>query len=145
MIMTNMVACTDVAARSVEQIGEAVIQQLRIANCHAKSFTQAAVKIGELLTAAKAQLKHGDFIPWLDEHCSLQLRTAQGYMRLAERLRQMSFEDAQRVAHLSVREAIKCMAGPSQERLAHTRIAPSKTMDAGPLTDLQIICTAFRK
>jgi Protein of unknown function (DUF3102) len=43
-----------------------------------------AIKCGELLIEAKAMLnKHGEWLPWLHEHCELSERTAQRYMRIA--------------------------------------------------------------
>jgi hypothetical protein len=43
-----------------------------------------AMNAGDLLLEAKDQLKHGDWLLWLREKCSLRERTAQRYMRLAK-------------------------------------------------------------
>jgi hypothetical protein len=39
---------------------------------------------GELLTEAKARLRHGGWRAWLAEHTSVSERTAQNYMRLSQ-------------------------------------------------------------
>jgi len=39
---------------------------------------------GALLLEAKAQLRHGEFQPWLKRHFALSARSARDYMRLAE-------------------------------------------------------------
>ncbi len=45
---------------------------------------EKAVRIGELLTAKKAELKHGEFIPWIKENLVFTDRTARNYMTLFE-------------------------------------------------------------
>jgi hypothetical protein len=51
----------------------------------ARTNIETAMQCGDLLIAAKAQLKHGQWLPWLKENFGLHLdvRTAQVYMRLA--------------------------------------------------------------
>jgi hypothetical protein len=53
---------------------------------------------------------HGEWGAWLDEHFPASHRTAQNYMRLADRA-----EDAQRLAHLGVAGALKQLAAPKPE------------------------------
>jgi len=43
-----------------------------------------ALQIGELLTAKKAELKHGEFGPWIKDNLIFSNRTAQRYMNLFE-------------------------------------------------------------
>ena len=43
----------------------------------------AALRAGELLLAAKAQVGHGKWLAWRKQHCRVAETTAQGYMRLA--------------------------------------------------------------
>jgi hypothetical protein len=61
---------------------------------------------GQFLTDAKQQLGHGKWLPWLRDHCGLSVRTAQGYMRLAR----LSPTEAQRVADMSLRQALQATA-----------------------------------
>jgi hypothetical protein len=63
-----------------------------------------AIRCGELLLEAKAQIKeqygHGHWLPWLKKSCTIPLRTAQLYMRLAK-------AEIRNDAHLSLREAVR--------------------------------------
>ena len=43
-----------------------------------------AVRIGELLTLQKAQLDHGEWLPWIKAHCCFTDRWARSYMSLYE-------------------------------------------------------------
>jgi hypothetical protein len=43
-----------------------------------------AMAAGDLLVEAKAQLKHGEWLPWIRDHCAISDRTAQLYMRVAK-------------------------------------------------------------
>jgi len=36
---------------------------------------------GDLLTQAKAQVPHGQWLPWLHDHCTISERTAQLYTK----------------------------------------------------------------
>jgi hypothetical protein len=49
-----------------------------------RSSVGHAIEVGELLKEAKARVGHGNFEPWLKEHCNLSFRTARRYMKLAE-------------------------------------------------------------
>lgn len=73
----------------------------------AKTAATFAMEAGAALIEAKALMKHGQWLPWLKKHCGLSPRSAQGYMQLA---RAGNGEDAQRVAHLPIREALKVIA-----------------------------------
>ena len=78
-----------------------------------RSAVEHAVRAGELLIEAKAGLAHGQWLPWLEGHCGVSERTAQAYMRLARELPKLEPEDAQRVADLPLREALKELAEPT--------------------------------
>jgi hypothetical protein len=70
-------ALTDLAHR-IKTEHEAVSTAL-------KESVRHAIAAGEMLIEAKRhpQLKHGDWLPWLRDHCGIQDRTAQRYMRIA--------------------------------------------------------------
>ena len=73
IVRSNSLA--DLAARINAEHAEAV-----------RSFRapmEHGIKAGHLLIEAKEQLKHGEWLPWLEEHCAVNPRTAQLYMRLA--------------------------------------------------------------
>jgi N6-adenosine-specific RNA methylase IME4 len=72
-----------------------------------------AIRAGDLLLEAKAQLKHGQWLPWLTEHCSMSERTAQLYMRVAERRSELEAK-AQGLADLTLEGAARLLAKPSE-------------------------------
>jgi hypothetical protein len=55
-----------------------------VRNCLARSL-ERAFDAGDLLIEAKRQLKHGQWLPWVHDHCKMSERTAQRYIRLASR------------------------------------------------------------
>jgi hypothetical protein len=69
-----------------------------------------AHRAGDLLLDVKDKLSHGQFLPWVREHCSIVPRTAQLYMQLARDWDTIA-PNAQRVAHLSLRQAGQLLAG----------------------------------
>jgi hypothetical protein len=76
-----------------------------------KQGLEHAVAAGKLLLEAKAQVPHGQWLPWLGEHCaSVSARTAQAYMRVARSFDNLGAVSAQRVADLSFREALQSLA-----------------------------------
>jgi hypothetical protein len=100
----NVAALYEVAPLETDSLaGLAVrIQQEHEATVAAiKSGVGHAIAAGKLLLEAKAQLKHGRWLPWLKDHCKVPARTAQLYMWLAEH-----DPNAQRVADLPLRRAV---------------------------------------
>jgi hypothetical protein len=61
------------------------------------------VAAGELLIEAKALVGHGQWLPWLREHCDMPERTAQLYMRLANNKDDLKNRN---VADLGIRGAV---------------------------------------
>jgi hypothetical protein len=76
-----------------------------------KAMTHA-LNVGDLLLQAKETCKHGQWLPWLREHVAFSERTAQGYMRLAQRR-----EIRNGVADMSVREGLRYLARPRMSAL----------------------------
>jgi hypothetical protein len=72
-----------------------------------------AMAAGALLNEAKSLLKHGQWLPWLRDHCSVSERTARLYMRLADNRAQIEGQIGS-VADLSVRGAITLISAPKQ-------------------------------
>ena len=58
-----------------------------------------------MLLEAKDQLKHGTWLPWLRDHCTLSERTAQLYMRCAKNWEEIEKQIRSGVADLSLNEA----------------------------------------
>ena len=49
-----------------------------------RSTVQNAIRVGELLTQAKDDLPHGEFLPWIEKNCIFKRITAFNYMRVYE-------------------------------------------------------------
>src|SRR5262245_56131376 len=81
-----------------------------------------ARRCGELLIREKDRLDHGQFLPWLREHCEFSERMASGYMRIARKWPTLEarLEDRQRVADLPVREALALLADPKPKNVPRT-------------------------
>jgi hypothetical protein len=62
-----------------------------------------AVTAGELLIEAKTLLKHGQWLPWLRDHCAMSERTAQLYMRCARSRKEIE-ANTQSFADLNLNE-----------------------------------------
>jgi hypothetical protein len=86
------------------QINEEHRQCLQAAN----ATLEHARRAGELLEQAKAQLDHGQWLPWLKEHFPFSERMAQNYMRVAREWPRLE-ANPQRVADLSFRDALKLL------------------------------------
>jgi Protein of unknown function (DUF3102) len=83
------------------------------------SFSDAfthAVEAGRMLIRAKHKLRHGGWLRWLEDECEIAERTAQAYMRVARLAPQLTAENPQRVADLSVRRAIALLTKPKTNK-----------------------------
>jgi hypothetical protein len=80
----------------------------------------------DLLIEAKAKLKHGQWLPWLTEHCAMSDRSAQRYIRIAKN--RTSIEaNTPRVSDLSLRGALDALAQhlpPEEEAEAEPELPP---------------------
>jgi hypothetical protein len=73
----------------------------------ARSAIAHAIRAGEALTAAKAKVAHGEWLPWLEANFPATRRTASNYMALAA--------NGKRVAHLdTVRAGLAELTSPRE-------------------------------
>jgi len=79
-----------------------------------KSAVAHAVHAGELLLSAKARVPHGEWLAWINDNCKFTARTATGYMRLAL----LPHPKQQRVADLSLRQALDVLAEPRKKSIS---------------------------
>jgi len=86
----------------VAALANQILAAHHAARSAAESAIAHAVRAGELLFQAKAQLPHGSFGQWLRENVKFSDRTARGYMQLAG----LDEAKRQRVADLSLRQAL---------------------------------------
>jgi hypothetical protein len=90
---------------------EDINREHRFARESAEAAVEHAVRCGELLIAAKARVEHGEWLPWLEKHCpEISDRSARAYMRLHREMGKLDPAKRQRVANLTVREAIRSVA-----------------------------------
>jgi hypothetical protein len=81
---------------------------------HARQVVAMAIRAGTMLVEAKGRVGHGNWEAWLSDNITaVKPRTAQAYMRLATKFRQLPDPEAQRVADLPLRDAIKAIATPA--------------------------------
>lgn len=81
-----------------------------------KSSITHGITAGEMLIEAKAQLPHGQWLPWLRDHCEISERTAQLYMRLAKNRDAIEDQIRNGVADLSLNEAAALLMLSSDTR-----------------------------
>lgn len=70
-----------------------------------------ACRAGQLLIEAKAQLKHGEWMPWVEANCAFSQSTANAYMQVARWERQNS----QLPANLTLDGALKHISAPKSD------------------------------
>ncbi len=79
-----------------------------------------AVRVGELLTQAKAEVPHGGWMPWVESNLSFGDRQGRKYMQLFRNREQIGIENAD----LTIDAAVGLMASPKPtfaERLQEVR------------------------
>lgn len=100
---------------SLSKIAESIATHHKMATEAALNAVEYACQAGELLNQAKEQVAHGEWLPWLREHCGLSERTARNYMRLSRLLKADPLKSA-RVADLPLRQALR--------ELSETKVQP---------------------
>jgi hypothetical protein len=94
-------------------LGPQIDAEHHAARTAAHSALEHARRAGELLAEAKQQLPHGQWLPWLREHTSVNERTASGYMRI--------HREWPRLAGEANRHAIADLTITGANRLLHER------------------------
>ena len=90
--------------RGIETITEEIIFYKNVGG-------QAVIEIGRRLTEAKAQLKHGEWLPWLREKVEFSETSAQNFMRIAR-----EYGNTHLVGDLGASKALALLALPASER-----------------------------
>ncbi len=75
----------------------------------ARTTIQQAIRIGELLTAAKSKLAHGQWLPWVEKNLPFDRRTATNYMGIYQQR-----EKWENVSHLNISDAYRLLASPRE-------------------------------
>ena len=136
MATTNLVSAGQAAlAPDLSVLADKINEAHRRCEEAMTTGLQHALEVGQLLVKAKNQCEHGDWKPWVRENCKFSLRTAQAYMRVERKFRYCLAGKAQRVALLSLREALGTVAAvklpekPTATVLAAQREPPIREPD----------------
>jgi hypothetical protein len=108
----------------LQTIASQANREHELATAAACEALEHAVRCGELLAQAKAELGHGNFLPWLKANFAGSERTARNYMQLSL--------NRQRVADLgcdSIRGALSALAD---------RVEPAHADQIDPLKEFEI-------
>jgi hypothetical protein len=97
--------------------------KIKAAHAGVRDGFQHAVKAGLYLIQAKRLVRHGEWLPWLENHCEVSERTARAYMQLAKMPDGVLLigdhrvdQNGNAVADLSFRQAIKKVAKPKASK-----------------------------
>lgn len=119
--------------RRVELAGEINARHEACKVAAQASLVQAR-EAGERLIEARALCARGEWLPWVGAHLSFSARTAQCYMRIAERWDELA-EKSATVAHLGLRDALSLLVDDSPDDEAEqpqiAGPAPSRNGRAG--------------
>jgi hypothetical protein len=70
-------------ARGLPALASEIRQEMGLVKQKVREAVSHAVRVGALLLEAKAQVRHGEWLPWLEENFPGTPQTARTYMRLA--------------------------------------------------------------
>jgi hypothetical protein len=111
--------------QALDRLAVEIRTEVDAAEADFQSAVQHAIRAGELLIDAKAQVKHGGWLPWLEANFPLSERTARNYMRMAEK--------SATVADLpTIREAVALLTVPKPDPEPQVR-SPRDALDEIPV------------
>ncbi len=113
---------------SLADLGTEINDTHAQAMLHAGEAMNHALRCGDLLIKAKATVQHGHWLPWLRQNIAFSDRTAQGYMRIAQRGSRLQIRNG--VADLSVRGVLKELAAPRRHAMMDDIAAWTKRSQA---------------
>jgi hypothetical protein len=101
-------------ALSLDALAANINANHNAAECTARTALDYARAAGDELLLAKAQVEHGQWLPWLAANCPrVATRTAQAYMKLAREWETLALKNADS-AHLTLDGALKLLAAPAE-------------------------------
>ena len=131
-----MSAVVTLTARPLPTLANRIHAEVDAAERDWQSALAHAIRAGELLLAAKAQCRHGTWLPWLEANFEFAPQTAQGYMRLAKARTPLHLEEG-----LSIDAALKLLARPRSHNEPDARPAwslPGAMPDVLPAADAEV-------
>lgn len=126
---TTVKTVTTVKQAELDELAELICREHDLCRESFGKGLQHAIECGRLLTDAKAQCAHGEWLPWLESNTEISPQMAQRYMRLFNRQDELT-ANASRVTHLPMREALALLAEPGEdndELKAHQLINSSQS------------------
>ena len=122
------------AAPTLPELADGIRTELGAIEIDNRSALAHAIRAGELLIQAKAQVEHGEWLLWLEKEFPGDRSTAANYMRMADPA------NVERVLHLgSVREALAAIAEAKPKRKTKKRGEPTVTGIKGLAQDPAVI------
>jgi hypothetical protein len=121
---------TSLRGNSSQLVREIVSRHKRIMDAMRNSVADA-IRIGELLTEAKASLGHGEWLPWMEKHLPFSQMTASRYVRVFEKRDQLKLNN---VFNLS--DAYKLLSPPPETPSRREQPGGSKPLDVLDAFDL---------
>ena len=97
---------------TIDDLAARIVAEHKAVRAAMKSTLEHAMVCGDLLIEAKAKLEHGEWLPWLAEHCkSLSERTAQIYISLAKNRAALEAKSAASAdLTMTIRDALELIA-----------------------------------
>ena len=123
---------------SLPELATAINVEHDAAERTARRAIEHARSAGENLLMAKAQVEHGQWLPWLSANCpALSARTARAYMQLSRNWGMLETKTADS-ANLSIDAALKLLNTPDPEtdisELLPPLLLPAETATPDPTT-----------
>jgi len=110
-----MSATTNIAAsNSLTDLGARINEAHQLAIGHAGKAIEHAIACGQMLLEAKAKVPHGKWLPWLRDNITFGERSAQGYMRIEQRVPPQIRNGVADFS--SLRTALHALAVPRKDR-----------------------------
>lgn len=107
----------DSSTQNLTTIAAAINEEHALAEQYASMAIHRARRAGELLNQAKAQVPHGQWLPWLAAHCpKISTRRAQEYMRVVREWPTIQAKYAES-AHLTIDAVLTILAESKPQSL----------------------------
>jgi hypothetical protein len=143
----NLPACSTATTVSTDDL-TILAGKIKAAHAAVGTALQCALDAGLMLIRAKKLVAHGEWLPWIENHCGISARTAQAYMQLAKKVGHLITPDEDKPlvhrhhfpmrnssAHLSVRAAVKKVAKPKPAKTKPAKTKPA-AIDVDVVTDI---------
>jgi hypothetical protein len=116
MTTSTTVAATvpqPISKLSEEELAKSIKDKISMMLTSFRSSVTHAMDVGDLLNEAKSRVRHGNFEPWLKDHCGLSFRTARRYMKMAKDRAKIEAQLTAKSATLADLSAQRLLTSPS--------------------------------